>query len=92
MNLQFEYFYGSEAEQFAFYRIPKSLMTDPQFAGVSLMAKLLYGLLPGRGCAQNHFPFDQFQPDESLRTGAQGALCICREGIPEAGDLLLYPL
>ena len=28
MNLQFEYFYGSEAEQFAFYRIPKSLMTD----------------------------------------------------------------
>ena len=42
MNLQFEYFYGSEAEQFAFYRIPKSLMTDPQFAGVSLMAKLLY--------------------------------------------------
>lgn len=48
MNLQFEYFYGSEAEQFAFYRIPKSLMTDPQFAGVSLMAKLLYGLLLDR--------------------------------------------
>ena len=48
MNLQFEYFYGSEAEQFAFYRIPKSLMTDPQFASVSLMAKLLYGLLLDR--------------------------------------------
>ena len=45
MPEHFEYFYGSEAEQFAFYRIPKSLMTDPQFAGVSLMAKLLYGLL-----------------------------------------------
>ncbi len=42
MALQFEYFYGSEAEQFFFYRIPESLMTGPQFADVSLMAKLLY--------------------------------------------------
>ena len=32
MALQFVFFYGNEAEQFAFYEIPKILMTDPQFA------------------------------------------------------------
>ena len=29
--MQFDYFYGSQAEQFSFYRIPKVLFTDPQF-------------------------------------------------------------
>ena len=27
--MQFHYFYGSQAEQFSFYRIPKVLFTDP---------------------------------------------------------------
>lgn len=27
--MQFDYFYGSQAEQFSFYRIPKVLFTDP---------------------------------------------------------------
>lgn len=30
--MQFDYFYGSQAEQFSFYRIPKVLFTDPQFS------------------------------------------------------------
>ena len=46
--MAFEYFYGNESMQFAFYRIPKILMTDPQFDHVSLDAKLLYGLLLDR--------------------------------------------
>ena len=29
--MQFDYFYGSQAEQFSFYRIPKVLFTEPQF-------------------------------------------------------------
>ena len=33
--MQFDYFYGSQAEQFSFYRIPKVLFTDPQFKPLS---------------------------------------------------------
>src|SRR5699024_9620731 len=40
-----DYFYGPQAEQFAFYRIPKALFTDPAFRSISTDAKVLYGLL-----------------------------------------------
>ena len=46
--IQFEYFYGNEAEQFTFYRIPKILVTSPTFKRVSDSAKLLYGLMLDR--------------------------------------------
>ena len=42
------YFYGPQAEQFAFYRIPKALFTDPAYRGISTGAKVLYGLLLDR--------------------------------------------
>jgi len=42
------YFYGREAEQFAFYRIPKVLIRDNCFADMKCEAKLLYGLLLDR--------------------------------------------
>lgn len=44
----FPYYYGYEAEQFAFYRIPKLLVTDERFQGLSTDAKLLYGLMLDR--------------------------------------------
>ncbi len=44
----FSYFYGQQAEQFAFYRIPKVLFTDPRFRQVSAEAKTLYGILLDR--------------------------------------------
>ena len=34
----FEYFYGSQAEQFSFYRIPKILFTDETLSGISVEA------------------------------------------------------
>ena len=43
--MQFDYFYGNEAEQFTFYRIPKILITSQFFKKVSDSAKLLYGLM-----------------------------------------------
>ena len=46
----YEYFYSEQSEQFAFYRIPKVLFTDGEFAGMSLEAKILYGLLLDRMC------------------------------------------
>ena len=48
MSIVFDYYYGNEAEQFTFYRIPKLLMTSPEFKRVSDSAKLLYGLMLDR--------------------------------------------
>lgn len=44
-EVEFEYFHGYEAEQFAFYRIPKLLFTDNYFRGLSSDAKILYRLM-----------------------------------------------
>lgn len=44
----FDYYYGDEAEQYSFYRIPKVLFTDSRFKGISVDAKVLYGLLLDR--------------------------------------------
>lgn len=44
-DIRFGYFYGAESEQFSFYRIPKLLVKDPKFRGLSSDAKLLYGLM-----------------------------------------------
>ena len=42
------YFYGSQAEQLSFYRLPKVLFTDPRFRSIPAEAKILYGLLLDR--------------------------------------------
>ena len=46
--MQHEYFYGAQAEQFSFYRIPKALFTEPNFRELSTDAKVLYGILLDR--------------------------------------------
>ena len=48
MSLELAYFYGSEAEQYSFYRIPKVLLTDWRYKSVSMEAKVLYGLMLDR--------------------------------------------
>ena len=47
-NLNLDYYYGTEADQYSFYRIPKTLLTDPHYKSVSIEAKVLYGLLLDR--------------------------------------------
>ena len=46
--LKFDYYYGVEAEQFSFYRVPRLLIKDERFRGLSSDAKLLYGLMLDR--------------------------------------------
>ena len=46
--MAFDYFYGRESEQYAFYRIPKLLFTNARLKGLSTDAKLLYGILLDR--------------------------------------------
>ncbi len=52
-----EYFYGDEAGQFQYFRIPRQLISDPRFRHVSTDAKLLYGMLLDRMglSAKNHW-------------------------------------
>lgn len=47
-GLGFDYYYGVEAEQFSFYRVPKMLIKDKRFKKLSSDAKLLYGLMLDR--------------------------------------------
>ena len=47
-KLELDYYYGKEAEQFTFYRLPKALITDERFKCISNNAKLLYGLMLDR--------------------------------------------
>lgn len=44
----FDYFYGSEGEQFSFYRIPRLLIKDERFRKLSSDSKILYGLMLDR--------------------------------------------
>ena len=44
----FDYYYGVQSEQFAFYRIPRALMKEPRFKKLSSDAKILYGLMLDR--------------------------------------------
>ena len=39
------YFHSGEAGQFSFFRIPRALIKDARFHGLSTDAKLLYGLM-----------------------------------------------
>jgi len=41
----FDYFYGAQAEQFSFYRVPKVLFTKEQFKQLTAEAKILYGIM-----------------------------------------------
>ena len=44
----FDYFYGLQADQFSFYRVPKVLFTHGVFRSISVEAKTLYGILLDR--------------------------------------------
>lgn len=46
--MEFDYFYGQQADLFSFFRIPKVLFTNERFWNVSTDAKLLYGILLDR--------------------------------------------
>ena len=47
-TIKFDYYYGIEAEQFSFYRVPRLLIKDERFKGLSSDAKLLYELMLDR--------------------------------------------
>ena len=48
MKKSFDYYYGAQADQFSFIRIPKVMLTEQTFAGLSMQSKVLYGVLLDR--------------------------------------------
>ena len=42
-DITFDYYYGQEAEQFAFVRIPKVILEYEMFKKLNPTAKLMYG-------------------------------------------------
>jgi len=44
-NMEFDYFYGSENEQYLFIQIPLMLIRDAKFKNLSNDAKILYSLM-----------------------------------------------
>ena len=46
--MKFDYYYGAQADQFSFIRIPRSLLTDETFAPLTLQAKMLYSIFLDR--------------------------------------------
>ena len=59
-KVTFSYFYGNDADQYSFYRIPKLLFTSEHFKHLSSDAKILYGLMLDRMALsiKNHW-FDE---------------------------------
>ena len=59
-NTRFNYYYGDESDQFSFLRIPRQLITDKKYKGLSTDAKLLYGLMLDRmGLSQRNGWYDE---------------------------------
>ena len=48
MKKRFNYFYGDQAQLFAFYRTPKAFFQSDEYKGLSVEAKILYGILLDR--------------------------------------------
>lgn len=94
---EFDYYYGVEAEQFTFVRVPKVLFTDKEhFGGLSNEAKLLYGLLLERmslsrknNWIDKHnrvyiiFPVEEIE--ESFNVGHEKALNLLKELDDQSG-------
>ena len=48
MKKRFNYFYGDQAQLFAFYRTPKAFFQSDEYKDLSAEAKILYGILLDR--------------------------------------------
>lgn len=46
--MDFKYMYGKQEDQYSFIHIPKMLVTEKIFTGITIHAKVLYGLLLDR--------------------------------------------
>ena len=85
-----QYYSKEEARGFAYYRVPKALFTDQRFKGISVLAKLLYGLFLDRlslsqengwfdGAGHAYIYFRRDEIEEALQIGHTLAASLLRE-------------
>lgn len=90
MNIKFSYYYGKEADQYSFFKIPKILYTDSIFKTLSSDAKVLYSILldrmslsmKNRWLDENNKVFIIFTIDEieeTMNIGRNKAINIMKE-------------
>ena len=75
-RIKLSYFYGREADQYSFYRIPKLLFTEEYFKKISVEAKVLYGLMLDRmslSMKNQWFDTEPYQGFSSIGRGRRGA-------------------
>ena len=90
------YFYGKEADQYSFYKIPKLLFIDDHYKSISVESKVLYGLmldrmslslknqwLDGEGRAYIYFSLEDIM--ELIGCSNKKAITIMKELDGEAG-------
>lgn len=95
-RIELSYFYGKEADQYSFYKIPKILFTDEYFKKISVESKVLYGLMLDRmslsmknqwldeeGRAYIYFSLEDIM--ESLGCSNKKAITIMKELDAESG-------
>lgn len=100
-RIKLSYFYGKEAEQYSFYKIPKLLFTDDYFKKISVEAKVLYGLMLDRmslsvknqwmdeeGRAYIYYSLEDIM--DALRCSNKKAISIMKELDMDAGIGLNY--
>ena len=56
--MSFDYYYGTQSNSFAFYCIPRILVTGQEFQRLFTDAKLLYGLLDRMGLSMRNGWYD----------------------------------
>ena len=79
--MNFEYYYGTQADQFSFIRIPRILLLDEAFSALSLSAKVLYSVLLDRmGLSMKNKWFDKENKENRYKVlGHERILpCLCR--------------
>ena len=51
--MEFDYYYGFQADQFSFIRIPRMLLREETFSSLTLQSKMLYSVLLDRIACMN---------------------------------------
>jgi len=85
---QIGYYYGTESTQFAFYQMPKELVSNPVFSVLSMDAKFLYCIILDRMhlSYRNRWVDDKDRVYIILKLSEVAKLMNC--GLEKAGDLM----
>ena len=97
--MEFSYYYGNQADQFSFIRIPRVLLVDQLFSPLSIQSKILYGVLLDRmGISMRNGWFDELnrvyiiyqisEIQEDLGFSKKEAIAVLSKSVPSVLPLM----